>query len=226
MAFCGLGPAEAIGLPFSQISYTLCAEVALEFAAVCEMAEGPRKTATLAAWVQGLYPEGSPVPVLVGGAAVELYTGGAYVTGDLDFVGEVPGPVAAKLRREGFRKVGRHWIHEREQVFLEFPSRALEPGAERAVLRVSRVDVTTLRPEELILDRLRSLVFWRHREDGLNAMRLLWAQRTAVDRSRLKAGALEPEVLAALTPLLSLVKKRGAKPTPAQTDRWLKGVLR
>ena len=90
------------------ISFILSAEDALEFAALCEMAEGSRRTAALAAWVQGLY---------------------------------------------------------------------------------------------------------------------LWAQRAAVNRSRLRAGAKEPELQAALSPLLALVKKGARKPTPRQVEGWLKAVL-
>ena len=45
-----------------------------------QLSEGPRRTAAVVAWIQSLYA--SSPPVLVGGAAVELYTGGAYTTGD------------------------------------------------------------------------------------------------------------------------------------------------
>lgn len=51
---------------------------------------GPQRTAAIVAWVQSLFTEENQVPVLVGGAAVEILTGGAYTTGDLDFVGIVP----------------------------------------------------------------------------------------------------------------------------------------
>jgi hypothetical protein len=36
-------------------------------------AEGPERTASIAAWLQALYPSLEEAPVLVGGAAVELY---------------------------------------------------------------------------------------------------------------------------------------------------------
>ncbi len=75
------------------------------------MPDGPAKTALLAAWVQGLYEGPAPVPILVGGAVVELVTGGAYTIGDLDFAGTVPQDVAVQLRNAGFEKQGRHWIH-------------------------------------------------------------------------------------------------------------------
>jgi hypothetical protein len=195
----------------------------MEFEFICGMSEGPRRTARLAAWVQGLYPDAAPV--LVGGAAVELYSGGAYVTGDLDFVGEVPNPVAARLRSAGFRKEGRHWIHERAQIFLEFPSSVLAPGFEPATLEVGPVSVLTVRPEDLVLDRLRSFVFWKHREDGMNAFRLIRAQRSVIDRKRLVRGAVEEEVRAALLPLLRLMPTKGRGPSPAQVRRWMDEVV-
>src|SRR5687768_4589224 len=108
------------------------------------MADSPARTAALAAWVQGLFV-GSPA-VLVGGSAVELYTSGAYVSGDLDFVGAVPAEVAARLRRAGFRKTGRHWVHERGRVFLEFPASRLEPTQEVVDLSVGGAIAARWRP--------------------------------------------------------------------------------
>jgi hypothetical protein len=54
-----------------------------------ELEDGPRKTAALTAWIQGRIDPGGSPPILVGGAAVELFTHGAYTTGGLDFVGEI-----------------------------------------------------------------------------------------------------------------------------------------
>ena len=64
---------------------------------VLSLPEGPRRTAALAAWVQGLIADKGQVPVLVGGGAVEILAGGAYTTGDLDFVGSVTLPVRKEL---------------------------------------------------------------------------------------------------------------------------------
>ena len=99
----------------------------MELASVLSLPDGPAKTVALVAWVQGLF-ERDRTPVLVGGAAVELYTGGAYTTGDLDFAGTVPTAAARTLAAAGFVRHGRHWIHEAGQVYLEFPSAALAAG--------------------------------------------------------------------------------------------------
>ena len=88
---------------------------------------GPHRTAALAAWFQGLYPEGR-APVLVGGAAMELLTPSGRTVDDLDFVGEVPPSVAAKLRRLGFREIGRRWILDSDGIILDIPAARLGPG--------------------------------------------------------------------------------------------------
>jgi hypothetical protein len=94
--------------------------------------DGPTKTAALVAWVQGLFSDQDGVPVLVGGAAVEILTGGAYTTGDLDFAGSIPSSVKETLLKSGFEPSGRHWIHQDAQIFLEFPSETLD-SRERSV---------------------------------------------------------------------------------------------
>ena len=53
----------------------------MKFSDVISLPEGPRRTAAIAAWVQGLFSRENRVPVLVGGAAVEILTGGAYTLG-------------------------------------------------------------------------------------------------------------------------------------------------
>lgn len=79
----------------------------LELQTILSLPEGPGRTAAVAAWLQGLYDADIEKPILVGGAAVELYTGGAYTTGDLDFVGSVSPTVALGLKSAGFSQRGR-----------------------------------------------------------------------------------------------------------------------
>ena len=133
---------------------------------------GVRRTAGLAAWFQGLFPAGTAA-VLVGGGAVELLTGGGYVTGDLDFVGELPRSVAAALGKCGFERRGRHWIHQAGGLFLEMPGKSLEPAAEPIEIEVAGVRVLVVAPEALLADRLVAWKFWRSEIDAANALRLL-----------------------------------------------------
>src|SRR5262245_18070190 len=129
--------------------------------------EGVKQTAAVAAWIQSLYA--SAPPILVGGAAVELYSGGAYTTGDLDFVGMVTPEVARELEKNGFRREGRHWIHDERQLFVEFPGTAIDSGATTARIEVDGTPVLTLSPEDMIADRLAAWQFWNSATDGASA---------------------------------------------------------
>lgn len=179
--------------------------------------EGPKRTAAIAAWIQGLFQDRTPV--LVGGAAVELYTGGSYTTGDLDFVGQVPSDVARALENEGFRKEGRHWIHERFQIFVEFPGSAVAPGETTAFLDVEGIKVLTLSPEDMIIDRLEAWQFWRSATDGMSAYLIWRAQRNRLDEKRLAAIGKKRGVGESLSALRKLVRG-GSSLFPEEVERW------
>lgn len=168
--------------------------------------DGPARTAGLAAWVQSLFPPGR-VPVLVGGGAVELYTGGAYTTGGLDFVGVVTAVAASKLEQSGFAKHGRHWVHEVGQVFIEFPGAALAPGESAAIVEVGASQVLVVRLEDLVAERLATWQGWRSMVDGINAWLLYSLQQAAIDRNRLRERASELGCEPALASLLGLARR-------------------
>lgn len=192
----------------------------MKLASILERPEGPARTAGLVAWIQGLFPEGAE-PVLVGGAAVELYTGGGYVTGDLDLVGFVPRDVAATLRSSGFTRKGRHWLHEAGQVLVAFPGEALRDGERRARLRVGEHEVVVVSIEDALADRLAAWQHWKSVVDGVNAWLLWRAQKTAIEKARLaeRAAALHAE--AALRALLVLVRRLGRRqPTSEEIEQW------
>lgn len=182
--------------------------------------EGPARTRAIAAWLQALYSQDDP-PVLVGGSAVELYTDGAYVSGDLDFVGSVPEGVARALKEAGFVRKGRHWIYEKEEIFLEFPGSTLRPGEESRSIEGPGGAVWIISAEDLIVDRLLSLVCWGAREDGVNAALVYQRMRRELDRGRLRQRAEAEGVAAALRKLEGLFRK-GAGPTPEEMLRFLK----
>jgi hypothetical protein len=61
----------------------------------------------LAEAFEALVAKGCDRPVLVGGAAVEFYTGGAVVSGDFDVVTAVQSALEGELIRLGFVKENR-----------------------------------------------------------------------------------------------------------------------
>ena len=167
--------------------------------------------------MQSLFTERTPV--LVGGAAVELYTGGAYTTGDLDFVGHVPRSVQSVLMKEGFRKEGRHWIHEAEELFIEFPGAEVAAGEKTATILVDGIRVLTLTPEDILVDRLSAWQFWNSSTDGISAF-LIWKAQTAeLDNRRLTTIARERGVVVALEELRGFVE-RGDSPSPEILEQW------
>lgn len=182
---------------------------------------GPKKTAALAHWVQGLYSSGKDRPILVGGAAVELLTGGAYVTGDLDFVGSVPPAIGQELEQAGFTREGRHWFHEEGRVFLEFPSAVLGTGEEAGERDFDGVTVLIVSPEDLIVDRLSAWLHWGSAIDGVNAYLLYRAVHDELDIKRLKNRSNNEGVDTALVSVQALnVKYRGTVPDGEKMETW------
>lgn len=153
---------------------------------------GPDRTAAIVAWFQGLF-ERNP-PVLVGGGAVELYTGGAYRTTDLDFVGSVPARIARLLEHEGFAKRGRHWIREEAQIYIELPATSFGRSVRIDAFRTGQWTVHLLSPEDLLVDRLAAWKFWRVPVEGVNAYLLFRARGESMDADRLEKAASVEEV--------------------------------
>lgn len=193
----------------------------MKFTDALSLSEGPQRTAAIAAWVQGLFSMENQVPVLVGGAAVEILTGGAYTTGDFDFVGYVPASVRRILEASGFKRSGRHWIHEKAEIFLEFPGDALDPD-ERAVRREAFGYVLVLiSVEDLLVDRLGAWAYWKSGVDGANALLLYRACRNEIDDDRLTRRAREAGFDLALDALRAFDQDwPESEPDPETLERW------
>lgn len=160
--------------------------VFMEFKELLTVEEGAGRTAALVAWLQGLFEEDSGVPILVGGAAVELYTLGAYTTGDLDFVGSITPSVACALESAGFERHGRHWIHEAAQVFIEFPGEILGPNEEAIWRDLQGHILRIISLEDLLVDRLGCWEHWQSAVDGANALILWRAHQRHMDVGRVE----------------------------------------
>ncbi len=188
------------------------------------MAEGPNRTAAIAEWIQGLYPS-EDVPILVGGSAVELYTGGAYTTIDLDFVGHVPPITRKALVEAGFEKHGKNWIHDGAQLFLEFPSSSLGEDERKAVLTVGRFRVQIVSPEDLLVDRLAAWKHWESPIDGVNSFLLYRAQYDFLDEDHMEKRAKTEDVSDVLADVRTLYQKcHGALPSEKVLEKWSQKV--
>lgn len=193
----------------------------MEIRTILELDDGPAKTAALAAWIQGLSSSDQECPVLVGGAAVELYTGGAYTTGDLDLVGAVEPRLEAALRNAGFERRGRHWVHESAQVFIEFPGSALAAGERAAWIEVEGMRVRLISAEDLLVDRLGAWQYWRSSIDGVNAFLLWQAVGEDIDLGRFQERLQEAGWTAAWMSLKRFSERfRGGVPPGEELTRW------
>lgn len=185
------------------------------------MEEGPGRTAALVAWIQGLYEDDDATPVLVGGAAVELFTLGAYTTGDVDLVGSVTPSAARLLKESGFERHGRHWIHEPAQMFVEFPGSALDPDERTSEIEVAGHEVRIISAEDLLIDRLGSWEYWQSSVDGVNALLLWRTQKQNMDVERLEKRVVQTGWQLAWQSLLQFATRWDqSEPPVEEIEKW------
>ncbi len=175
------------------------------------------RLASLAAWVQGLYARGQE-PVLVGGAAVELYAAPALTTGDLDLVGNVPDSVGRALVQAGFEHHGREWLNESWRTLLEFRGADAATRELAVSVRTGSHEVLCIGREALIVNRLASWSTWASPVDGMNAFYLFTRPRGAIDAGSLEAMAKERGVQAALAELRAFAAARSR--SAGALERW------
>lgn len=195
--------------------------VITRFQRILTIPPGPERTAAVVEWLQQQYEvEGREPPVLVGGAAVELFSGGAYTTGDLDFVGRSPdGGVRQRLREAGFERRGRHWIHEAAEIFIEFSGDTLDPGDSVEELQIGKHRLKILAPEAVLVDRLAAWQHWESAIDGAAVWLMYRSVKARLDRDELKAKATRREVLEALSRLERFARSLGDRdPTPEELE--------
>ena len=187
----------------------------MDFRQVLEGVSGSDRTAAIVGWFQNLFRSGPPV--LVGGAAVELYTGGAYKTGDFDFVGRVTDEATRSLEEAGFRKRGRHWVHEGAQIYIELPAPSFDRPVRVDAIRMGEWTVILLSPEDVLVDRLAAWKFWEVPVEGINSYLLYRARGSVMDRDRLEAAAAAEGVADVLDSLRQFANRTR---DPEEIERW------
>jgi hypothetical protein len=143
-------------------------------------------------------------PIIVGGLAVEFYTLGAYVTGDIDLVCADRKALGELLESWGFKRQGRTWFEPELELYVEAPSEVLYPEADSTrVVEVDarRLPVYVVGIEDLIIDRLNAYVHWTSTEDGVWAQRLMKRHTDAIDWAYLRKRADQERVGEALSRL-------------------------
>ena len=141
--------------------------------------------------------------VLIGGAAVSIYTDNVYQTYDLDFmIAQVrPKAIAKALEPIGFKRegMGRHFSHPDTEFLVEFPTEELNFGETNAslesvnILSTPRGNVRVITPTQSVMDRMAAYVHWKDRQSHNQAIAIIrdnpieweqlyeWAARESVD---------------------------------------------
>jgi len=97
-----------------------------------------------------------PDPIVVGGTAEEYWTGAPYHPTDLDMCVPLSPANTAALRRLGFRRDGRHWIHPEIEVAVEFPEAFIDGDEGRTrEIELGNGTARIIGVDDLYLDRLR-----------------------------------------------------------------------
>lgn len=131
--------------------------------------------------------KGIPV-VLVGGSVVTVYTQGAYVSGDLDFVPPLltrTQEIARAMKEIGFTKgAHRSFTHpDCPNFFIDFVSPPLSIGDEiriqPAIRQLGDVQIQILSPTDCVKDRLAGYIYFQAAECLDQAV--LVAQRYPID---------------------------------------------
>jgi hypothetical protein len=111
--------------------------------------------------------------VIVGGSAIEIYTRGGYVSGDIDIRAD-RASVHRTLSRWGFKDEGRLWIHSDWKLAIDVvgdkysgdPYRATTISTPYGPVRIAVV-------EDVFVKRLASAKHWKVRA-ALDEAELLW----------------------------------------------------
>ena len=138
---------------------------------------------------------GWPVPVVVGGHAVEFWTAGGYATAGIDMAGPSE-PAEQILAGWDFERQGRHWFDETLGIVVEIPGSSLSSGAlaHTATVRMGGYTATVLGVEDLIVDRLCACKHWNDEESCMWAEALL-ASGYDLDEEYLRERATAEDVL-------------------------------
>lgn len=130
---------------------------------------------------------------LVGGEAVELYTAGQFVTGDIDIT------VADRTFAEriflsiGFTKEGMIWLNEDLKVAFQIVARYPSRAEKIRIIRAHSFAIKVVGVEDLIIDRLVAAKYWRSNPklDSEQATVLFHNFRKSIDIAYLKRRASE-----------------------------------
>ena len=120
--------------------------------------------------------------VLIGGAAVSIYSDNLYESYDLDFATSYGNKaIASALLPLGFKlkQTGRYFAHPNTEFLIEFPATALQFGETEIPFEQStsvQTELGTIRvitPTQSVMDRLAAYIHWKDRQSHDQALAVI-----------------------------------------------------
>jgi len=119
--------------------------------------------------------------IVVGGFAVELYSGGAYRTGDIDIIVEGCGALLRRALGMVEEWKSRVWVHEALNYAIDIVSCSYSKPKRPVVLEVAGKKIYVEPPEESIVSSLAACVHWSSDLDCEKAAMVMAAQWEVLD---------------------------------------------
>lgn len=126
---------------------------------------------------------------LVGGQAVETYTGGVFTTGDVDITTTNYEATEEALSALGFTKIGMIWVNARLGIAVHLVASYPTRSEKARTIEVDGFSVRVVGVEDLIVDRLSAAKFWKSDRDMEQAKALLETFRSSIDFEYLRTTA-------------------------------------
>lgn len=144
--------------------------------------------------------------ILVGGGAVEFYTNGWYVTGDLDVITTNRKMLIALLLEMGYERVSeRGYI--KDEIFIDIVGSYFDRHSDEIGIKGTDLTVRVISIEDIIIDRLCACVHWVSQKDCEQAGYLLAGYANKLDMEYLMQRANGEQVLDKLEELLKEISE-------------------
>jgi len=155
-----------------------------------------RKKTLLLAYLFGRLSKQGVESCLVGGEAVELYTAGQFMTGDIDITTSDESAAEKLFVRLGFKREGMIWLNEELRIAVQIVARYPSRTEKVRSIEVGGVNIKVVGVEDLIVDRLVAAKFWRSNTklDTEQAAVLLYNFKKSIDLEYLRKRVSEERV--------------------------------
>ena len=132
------------------------------------------------------------LPVLVGGSAVQLYTGGNYMSIDMDIYLDDISPAVKLLEEQGFVRAERYYFSAEYDLLAEFVGGDMPEKISEVEYNEQTILISS--PEEMIIDRLIAAK-WQNIPKDLEWARVIISLKTELDMDYLYKRAKEEDIV-------------------------------